>query len=57
MGTHKAVQLLLKLAKIIAKKTKTTKDDVVIDTLIEVWEELQQAIPVTYMKARKQGIK
>lgn len=53
MGMHNAVQLLLKLAKIIVEKTKTQKDDKVVQTLIELWDELEPIIP----KVIKQGLK
>lgn len=39
------VKLLLDIAKIIASKTKTTKDDEVIQTLYEVFELLEPIIP------------
>lgn len=45
MGVHKAVDLLLRLAQIIVAKTKTDKDDKVVQTLIEVWDQLQPVIP------------
>ena len=57
MGIHKAVQLLLKLAHVIVKKTKTEKDDIVVQTLIEVWDQLQGIIPNNVLKLKRQGLK
>lgn len=53
MGVHKAVQLLLKLAKIIVQKTKTQKDDQVVDALIEAWDVLQTVVPNDILKQKR----
>lgn len=45
LGTKQLVKLLLDIAKIVAQKTKTTKDDEVINTLYEVFEIIEPLIP------------
>lgn len=53
MGIKNAVSLLLKLAKIIVQKTANTTDDQIVNTLIQIWQQLQTVVPDSVIKAKQ----
>lgn len=57
LGIHKIGQIFLQLAKIIAEETKTTKDDKIVQIAIEVWQDLQDSIPMSLKKIKRSGLK
>lgn len=52
LGIKNAVSLLLKLSNIIVQKTANTKDDQIVNTLIQIWQELQTVVPDSVIKAK-----